>query len=91
MPETLKHSPEKFRVPVLPIETFNVFESETTPSAGDVVSSESNDAFKSGDFPRSQKKRIIKPPVHLDDYVRLTDNNDENLTYREAMKSSLKY
>ena len=39
---------------------------------------------------RSQSGRVIKPPAYLDDYVLLTDDGDENLTYREAMKSSLK-
>ena len=28
--------------------------------------------------------------VYLDDYLLLTDDSDENLTYREAMKSSHK-
>ena len=39
---------------------------------------------------RSRSGRVIKPPAYLDDYVLLTDDGDENLTYREAMKSSLK-
>ena len=39
---------------------------------------------------RSRSGRVMKPPVYLDDYVLLTDDGDENLTYREAMKSSLK-
>ena len=39
---------------------------------------------------RSRSGRVIKPPAYLDDYVLLTDDGDENLTYREAMKSSLR-
>ena len=38
---------------------------------------------------RSRSGRVIKPPAYLDDYVLLTDDSDENLTYRETMESSL--
>ena len=68
----------------------NDFETETTFSTVDVVSSENIDANESSAFLRSRSGRVIKPPAYLDDYVLLTDDGDENLTYREAMKSSLK-
>ena len=67
----------------------NGFETETTPSPVDVVSSENNEAIESSVFLRSRSGRVIKPPAYLDDYVLLTDDSDENLTYREVMKSSL--
>ena len=88
--ETQKHFCEKSSVPILPTETLNDFETETTPSPVDVVSSENIDANESSAFLRSRSGRVIKPSAYLDDYVLLTDDMDENLTYREAMMSSLK-
>ena len=88
--ETQKHFCEMYSVPILPTETLNDFETETTPSPVDVVSSENIDANESSAFLRSRSGRVIKPPAYLDDYVLLTDDGDENLFYREAMKSSLK-
>ena len=88
--ETQKHFCEKSSVPILPTETLNDFETETTPSPVDVVSSENIDANESSAFLRSRSGRVIKPPAYLDDYVLSTDDGDEDLTYREAMKSSLK-
>ena len=88
--ETQKHFCEKSSVPILPTETLNDFETETIASPVDVVSSENIDANESSAFLRSRSGRVIKPPAYLDDYVLLTDDGDENLTYREAMKSSLK-
>ena len=88
-PETQKQFYEKSPVPVLPTETLNDFETETTPSLVDVVSSENIDAIESSVFCRSRIGRVIKPSAYLDDYVRLTDDSDKNPTYREAMKSSL--
>ena len=41
-------------------------------------------------FRLSRKGKVIKPPACLDDYVLLTDDSVQNLTYREAMESSLK-
>ena len=40
-------------------------------------------------FLRSRRGKFIKPPGYLDDYVLSTNDSDENLTYREAMESSL--
>ena len=88
--ETQKQFCEMSSVPILPTETLNDFETETTPSPVDDVSSENIDANESSAFLRSRSGRVIKPPAYLDDYVLLTDDGDENLTYREAMKSSLK-
>ena len=88
--ETQKLFYEMSSVPILPTETLNDFETETTPSPVDVVSSGNIDANESSAFLRSRSGRVIKPPAYLDDYVLLTDDGDENLTYREAMKSSLK-
>ena len=88
--ETQKHFCEMSSVPILSTETLNDFETETTPSPVDVVSSENIDANESSAFLRSRSGRVIKPPAYLDDYVLLTDDGDENPTYREAMKSSLK-
>ena len=90
LPETQKNFCEKSSVPILPTETLNDFESEATPSHVDIVSSENNDTNEGRAFLRSRSGRVIKPPAYLDDYVFLTDDGDENLTYREVMKSSLK-
>ena len=81
MTETQKHFCEKSSVPILPTETLNDFETETIPFPVDVVSSENNDAKESSAFLRSRSGRVIKPPVYLDDYVLLTDDSDENLTW----------
>ena len=90
LPETKKHFCEKSSVPILPTETLNDFETETTPSHVDVVSSENIDAFGTSVLSQSRSGSVIKPPAYLDEYVLLTDDSDDNLTYREAMKSSLK-
>ena len=88
MPETKKIW-EKSSIPVLPSETLHDFETEITPSPVDVVSSENIEAIESSVFSRPRNGTVIKPPAYLDDYVLLTDDSDENLTHREAMKSSL--
>ena len=41
-------------------------------------------------FFQSRKGRVIKLPAYRDNYVLLTDDNEENPSYCEAMKSSLK-
>ena len=89
MTEPQKDFCEKSSVRILPTETLNDFETETTPFPVDVVSSENIDAIESIVFSRSRSGRVIKPPAYLDDYVLSTDDSDENLTYCEAMKSSL--
>ena len=48
--ETQKHFCEMSSVPILPTETLNDFETETTPSPVDVVSSENIDANESSAF-----------------------------------------
>ena len=82
VPETQKYFCEKSSVSILPTETLNDFETETTPSPGAVVSSENIDAIESSVFLRSRSGRVIKPPADLDDYVLLTDDSNENLAYR---------
>ena len=66
------------------------FETETTPSTVDNVSSGNIDAIESSNFSRTRSGRVITPPAYLDDYALFADDSDENLSYREAMKSSLK-
>ena len=41
-------------------------------------------------FFRGLEVWVLKFSAYLDDYVLSTDDSDENLTYREAIKSSLK-
>ena len=88
MSETLILFCEKSSVPVLPSETSNDLEIETTVSPVDVVSSETIDVIESSVFPRS--RTVINPFAYLDGYVFLTNDSGENLTYREAMKLSPK-
>ena len=90
MPETQKRFCEKSSIPILPTGTLNDFETETTPFPADVVSSENNGAIERSVYLRSRSGRVIKPPAYLDDYVLLKGDSDEKLTYREAIKSSLK-
>ena len=90
LPETQKHFCEKFSVPILPTETLNDFETETTLSPVNVVSSENKDAIESIVSSRSRSGRGIKPSAYLDDSVLLTNHSDVNIKYREAVKSSLK-
>ena len=90
MPETQKLFCEKSSVPILPTETLNDFETETTPSPVDVVSSENIEVNESSVLSRSRSGRVIKPPAYLDDYVLLTDDSDENLTYRKTMSHRLR-
>ena len=74
----------------MPTETLNDFETETTPTLVDVVSSENINAIENSVFSRSRSGKVIKPPAYLDDYVLLMVDSDEYLTNRDAMKSSLK-
>ena len=89
LPETQKQFCQKSSVPILSTETLNDFETETTPSPVDDVSSENFDAIESS-FSRSRGGRVFKPSAYLDDYVLSTVDSDESLTYREAMKTPLK-
>ena len=47
----------------------NDFETETTPSPLDVVSSENFDDIESSVFSRARSGKLINHPAYLDDYV----------------------